>query len=637
MNFPISRLAEVARGDRFKDHLFEHAALELAAQDAAEGGGSSATVGIDTVSTLAVQQQKMEETAARRLARVGCDSAYGRLTGPLIDGMAPTMPSLRLSAADTSGRGSIRKSSCGLRDAAPTWWPLPERYTRAADAFDQRHHSFTGRAERLFKALRSDITSDAKSDAFRHAVSEVVANRFVKPMTPLGATIVVRARESNPNNGIAALQDEPEASTIWTPRSKWSDSKDLLDSEQVERLRLNLDWSRALACRLGTFIVKQDDDGMQDDDGDGICDEVAEVLEVFWDHHVLFVAVFEYYASIGGDSVHSISLNEWTLFVEGCGLVNAKSKFCKRADMDRLFIAVDGASSGGDGSKRDKKLGRAEFLQGLVRLAVARYVMPGKMADVSEALEKLLLEDIRPKLSPLLFVPSNNFRVDCCYIPETTAVLASHESELRVIFEAVATRARGCSAKISVQLGLLLSLPDWVTLLRRLDLMGPDLSEDEAFQAFVFSRMAVIDGLSERGKLKERNLPFEGFLEALVRASMAKALPTDEFLAKHGYEDAGCYLRELKELHPDQYRDFLENPGNRLSETRGLQPVWRATDQLIRLIVRTIEGVATGGFKGRDDGKLTDVEMKSWYHAKYETGANAREKGAQMGARNGAD
>ena len=52
-------------------------------------------------------------------------------------------------------------------------------------------------------------------------------------------------------------------------------------------------------------------------------------------------------------------------------------------------------------------------------------------------------------------------------------------------------------------LGVLLSLSDWKTLTRRLELIDADLTERDATLCFVNSRMAVIDGTSDRGKLKE--------------------------------------------------------------------------------------------------------------------------------------
>ena len=45
--------------------------------------------------------------------------------------------------------------------------------------------------------------------------------------------------------------------------------------------------------------------------------------------------------------------------------------------------------------------------------------------------------------------------------------------------------------------------------------------------------------------LQENNLPFEGFLEALCRLSMLKALPTDAELEETGCSDAGVFMQRL--------------------------------------------------------------------------------------------
>lgn len=192
-----------------------------------------------------------------------------------------------------------------------------------------------------------------------------------------------------------------------------------------------------------------------DADGDGVADELEEVHAAIWAHRNTYFRLFDYYASLGGDTIGSISVNEWTAFVDECHLANNKSKFCKRADLDRLFVAVDGVSGG---KKRDKALARAEFLQCLVRLAVLKYVQPKLMADVSEAFERLLCEDIEPRLEAVTLQHPNEFRETYCYKREVDQTLKRHEPTLRALFGAISRVGRTASLR---SLGPLLTLGDW--------------------------------------------------------------------------------------------------------------------------------------------------------------------------------
>ena len=60
--------------------------------------------------------------------------------------------------------------------------------------------------------------------------------------------------------------------------------------------------------------------------------------------------IFTYYATRTADEhsrgdIGAIGFNQWSYFVSDFGLVSKASKFCKRADMDRLFLAIDGLSA----------------------------------------------------------------------------------------------------------------------------------------------------------------------------------------------------------------------------------------------------------------------------------------------------
>ena len=114
-----------------------------------------------------------------------------------------------------------------------------------------------------------------------------------------------------------------------------------------------------------------------------------------------------------------------------------------------------------------------------MRLAVIRYVQGGEVSSVADALSMLLLHDIGPNCDPTHFESRNDFRSECCYVPETTAVLAKREGELRNIFEAAFSLRTNGGGKVGggAQLGNLVTLAQWVAFFRGIELLGADLSE----------------------------------------------------------------------------------------------------------------------------------------------------------------
>lgn len=129
--------------------------------------------------------------------------------------------------------------------------------------------------------------------------------------------------------------------SIWAPRRKWCDSLDFYDTEECERGMFATDWERCLACGLGRFIERMDDeDAGVDGDGDGL-GEIEEVAKVIWEYHDLAYVIFDYYAALGASEDFShMQLNSFTNFVTDCQFCNKKSQFCKKTHFDQLFIQV---------------------------------------------------------------------------------------------------------------------------------------------------------------------------------------------------------------------------------------------------------------------------------------------------------
>jgi hypothetical protein len=122
--------------------------------------------------------------------------------------------------------------------------------------------------------------------------------------------------------------------------------------------------------------------------------------------------------------------------------------------------------------------------------------------------------------------------------------------------------------------------------------------------------MVVVNTSTAVGVRKQCNLPFEGFLECLIRLSILKALPTDcEIIAK-GADNAGHYMKMLEEEEPGLVLAFKTARKTALGgEPR--QPVDRCVDHLISIIIRSVEST-----KGSGDMNLTESEMSAFAKAK---------------------
>ena len=432
----------------------------------------------------------------------------------------------------------------------------PERrilVEQAADAFDSRHKRNLLTAGRLeWSARHASGSTIRKEQALLRAQLEVRRNRYAEKEK---AARVPSPRNVKKRVAVVIEEKKPEpwslAKSIWNPRVKWCDSKDLHDTEMCSMLKFDSIWERACAIGMGNYIVKMDDD---DDDGDiddennnGIPDEIEEVYATMSEkgaRHLIFT-LFDVYVGLG-DDLTSMDFNEFCEFVRDFGLASAKSKHCKSVDLDRIFIAVDTATKNyeakqpktdkkqGDSSERTKSLSIAEFLYALVRIAAARFIHSGKETDVSAAVESLFHKMLKPKaIEHTRGSDAVAYRNRDCYVEEIDKVLRKHEKSLRNLFRCVATNSQFVPRSIRKDVGPMVTYTTWKLLVKSLGLLGADVSDREANQCFVAARMLVSDPYSDRGVHKSAGLPFEGLLEAFVRLAGIKGGCTGPTPAPH--------------------------------------------------------------------------------------------------------
>ena len=493
-----------------------------------------------------------------------------------------------------------------LKSELPPWVPRwPQKTALAADTFDRRHRYHWDGAEGLYVALGRDSTHIAKQEAIDITLMELRMNRFHVPSTLDG----VKTYEQRTRKAKAKKPWKLEES-IWAPRAKTCDSKDFWDSDECEKKLFESDWERCVASGLGRFILRVDDSAGAE--GDAVGDEVHEVHDVLWEFHDLVNAIFDYYAAMGAsDDLTHMGPNAFAQFSNDCQLTDKASQHCKPTHFDQLFIAVDASSNGGEKTNemynRKKALNRQEFMHCLVRIACMRYVLSGSVIDVSDAVHRMFVADIEPRLDTKIFAEPNEFRSIYCYQEATDDVLRKYEKSLRLLYERLA-KFDGQSAG---QTGAkkLVSFAAWKEFCHLCELLGPDVTDRDVTLAFVASRMRVMDEQKDRSRIALTHLSFEDFLEGLCRLACRKAFPTPEEITALGDDEvvtAGVYLLRLRRDEPEANGELLR-ARSRPWGAEPLQPFHICCENLCTLLIATCQ-------QGRGDGKgpLGEKEVLSF-------------------------
>lgn len=435
------------------------------------------------------------------------------------------------------GESVIDHSHAEFQPARPIILRKPE-VIMAAGRYDSRHSKLKTQVTRLHSKVFGDPTSSSMQSAFGEAVTELGRMRYVvKPWDPMtaDAEMLKYVQSLPPREKSKRKKDHLR---IWAGRNTWSDGKALLDTDEVRQKRFLADFGRSVEQNnVAKIIVRNDDNGggMAALNAEGLPEEVVDVRDVLESAHATLNVLFNFYAAQHGD-FRAMTLNEWTDFIGDFNLSSKHSKYCKPRDMDNLFLEIKASSAnywrdlareiakrppdpkGQKGPQlpdaeitKSKSLFRHEFMSALVYLAIKKYVATGEMPDVSDALYRLLFEDVQPEVDKKPeYADPNHFRTEHLYTEAVCGVLEMHELAMRPLFGAVAglDGAGGGTGREAK----LISYAEWRDFLTILQFIGADLTERDARLAFVWSRMAVIDGLSPSGQLKDTSLPFEGFM-----------------------------------------------------------------------------------------------------------------------------
>jgi len=390
----------------------------------------------------------------------------------------------------------------------------------------------------------------------RLAVNDMHSERPFFLMPQLGRDRFVRA--SVAMEKVLVLEKPPWHidHSIFAPRKAESDAKAYLDNRLVKTKRLATDWARACSKqKFKKVVMSADADASTEEDLKAELDEVRAAFERNYD--TLFCG-FNYFCMSGsdiGEDAYSLGFNQWSAFLADCEIPEPDSKLCRASDLDTAFIVTnfeEDKKSEMNQENDDRALMGFEFLEIIVRVAVAKYIKSGKCGDVSEAVEILCTECIAPNLCPEAVLIPNAFREQRLYFEEIAEVYEEHEDFLKALYQFY--------ANYSGQ--KMMQMEGFILFCEQCALLGPKtgVSKREAKLIYAWSQMQVSDEIKKRQKLI--SLSFVDFLEALGRMAELISPPTEERLEEyfHATNPAGTltpiweYFQECPEEDAEETR-----------------------------------------------------------------------------------
>jgi len=372
---------------------------------------------------------------------------------------------------------------------------------------------------------------------------------------PFTIRIHERARPAHEEEAApAAAQEQPftlERSSF-SNRRKTSDGHSFYTRKAITARAFHIDWSRCNTPTFRKLISKEDDGGYLEAEV-----ELTEIRDVLFEHHQVLFTAYTYYCAIRDEADgYAMGLPAFFSFLRHCRLVDPDSKYCSPSALESIFRAADVEDKATNTLEQrelnrlnhSSALMRFEFLQCIVRVAIARYVRDKDAVDhkkdVSDAVTELLTVNIIPNLPNEASHDFDLFRRKRLYTRAVDGVFAKYHTALSTIFNYYAS-VEGQEMSLK-PLAPTLSFYEFFTLLSDCGLLyeeGMDpakhpvtVSPLQARLILMWSQMFVSDELKRRHEFVSAN--YTDFLEMLGRMCTFMDLPTKELLDKYGAKSA---------------------------------------------------------------------------------------------------
>ncbi|KAK3237286.1 hypothetical protein CYMTET_52626 [Cymbomonas tetramitiformis] len=329
--------------------------------------------------------------------------------------------------------------------------------------------------------------------------------------------------------------------SIFAPRQRESDARDFYDTPAVMKKQLNMDWQRAIKQDRFSQFVSRESKRLKVE-GEKETDAIRECIEMYY--HSCFMPGFTYYGAMGTGGEFSMQLNEFTALIDEAGIPDPASDKCKRSDCDTLFITAnveDDKNSIEGKNNDDNSLTRFEFVEVLVRLAVAKYGYCSDPLKPSDAMRKLITDHLEVALPPEAKMQANKFRQERLYFEEVDAVLKGDQALLKALYSRYRLPPSSGGRRHKVLL-----VSDFIQMMLDMNLIDDEFTLREAKLCFLQSQMAVVDDMKD--PIRNECVTFTDFLEVLGHVADLQSFPTAEEIQAMGCTDILDYTFRLRTL-----------------------------------------------------------------------------------------
>ncbi len=337
----------------------------------------------------------------------------------------------------------------------------------------------------------------------------------------------VKEEKSAPEE-IKQIKKQPErvldlSTSVFSERALLADSKGFFDTDEFyERV-----------CEADFHYCPRVRRMVEDDPSD-----YEKIKSIISDSYRYVREAFRYHVAESASDSFEMSWMDFTTFAKHCKIVDPAEEEhggFTFTDLDSIWILVN-CHENNDMVKSHhiRYLSRFEFLEALIRIAVAKYGTndAGENRLVSSAVDTLIEANIKQYYKQM---DANTFRRLKLYHPDTNKVIANNESSLRLAFKTYAkfqSRKDKYTRKHTIKTGGIAFAddPNCLTKIQFVELLhAAGVFDDrkrlkkDAFRVFIYSQNTTLDEFqrSKESSLRDdsKTLCFPEFLEALARLS----------------------------------------------------------------------------------------------------------------------